>query len=159
LGNGFLDVVDPVVVRVVDADEMDALIAALEGFGLVEQHADPHFLQPRDHADRVVVAEHPEDRPRDLCAHPRQSLEGRREGPERPPAIVAGQHADIVGQAREQLDQALHRPLVHVDVQVANLQDGETVERGRQLGQYDVVVPDLDPLGVLPGTPIQPGQF
>ena len=123
LRNRLLDVVDPVIVRVVDADDMDALVAAHQGLGFIEQHANPHLLQPGDHADRVVVAEHAEDRPLDLRADPRQSFEGGVERPERLAAIVAGQHAEIVSQPRQQLGQTAHRPFVHIDVQIADLQD------------------------------------
>ena len=75
------------------------------------------------------------------------------------PTIVAGQHAKVVSQAGEQLDQPLHRALVQIDVQIADLKEGEAVERGRQLRQQDVLVPDLDAFGVFPCPPIQAGQL
>ena len=57
------------------------------------------------------------------------------ERPEGLAAVVAGQNAEIVGDGRQQLDQPAHRAVVHVDMQIAELQDREAVERGRQLGQ------------------------
>jgi len=44
LRRGFFDVIDPIIVSVIDSNQMDALIASLERFGLVEQHPDPHLL-------------------------------------------------------------------------------------------------------------------
>src|SRR5579872_2361788 len=51
LGCGLLYVVDPEIVGIVDAGEVDPL-----------QHAYAHFLEPRHHPDRIVVAEHAIDR-------------------------------------------------------------------------------------------------
>jgi len=39
-------------------------------------------------------------------------------------------------------------------VQVAQLENGEAVERGWQLGQYDVVTPYLYVFGIFAGTPV-----
>jgi hypothetical protein len=44
-------------------------------------------------------------------------------------------------------------------VQVADLEQGKAVERGRQLWQQDVLVPDLNAFGVFPCPPIQAGQL
>jgi hypothetical protein len=47
-------------------------------------------------------------------------------------AIVAGQHAYIVAELWEQFGEPPHRRRVYVDMQVADLQDCEFVECGRQ---------------------------
>jgi len=119
---GLFDVVGAVVVSIVDPDQMDVLVTAFEGFGLVEQHADAHLLERGDHADRVVVAQHAVNRPSDMLAHPCHTRDGRVVRPEGFPAIVAGQHAKIIGQVRQQLDQPPDRAFAYVDVQVADME-------------------------------------
>ena len=54
---GFADVVGAIEMRVIDAGEIDRLVAARDRLALVEQHADPHRLHRGRHADRVVIAE------------------------------------------------------------------------------------------------------
>ena len=81
------------------------------------------------------------------------------ERPEGLAAVVAGQNADVVDDGRQQLDQPVHRAPVHIDMQIADLQDRKAVERGRQLGQHHLVAPDPDALGIFAGPPIKPGQL
>ena len=60
LGDGtrrLLQVVHAVVVRVVDAGQVDDVAAPLQRRRLVQQHADLQRLQLRHHLDEVVVAE------------------------------------------------------------------------------------------------------
>ena len=144
---------------VIDPDQMNAPTAALERLGLVQQHADPHLLQGWDHADRIVVAQHPVYRGNQVRAHPRHARDRGIDRPEGFSAIVAGEYAKVVCQAGEQLDQPLHGALVQIDVQVADLEQGKAVERRRQLWQQDVLVPDLNAFGVFPCPPIQAGQL
>ena len=70
-----LDVVHSVEMGIVDAAEMEALTAALNDVALVEQHPYPHRLQPRHHANRVVIAEHAVDWAPDTCTHARHFSE------------------------------------------------------------------------------------
>ena len=55
LRRGFFDIIDAIVVGVVDPRHMDALIAANDRRGFVEQHSDAHFFHAGHHADRIVV--------------------------------------------------------------------------------------------------------
>src|SRR6516165_4233857 len=52
------DVVDLVEMRVVDTGNMNALAVPLDHDPFIEQHADAHGLQTRNHDDRIMVAEH-----------------------------------------------------------------------------------------------------
>src|SRR6478672_13501356 len=74
-GSRLLDVVHSVEMGIVDAAEMEALAAALNNVALVEQHPYPHRLQPRHHANRVVIAEHAIDWALDACTYARHSSE------------------------------------------------------------------------------------
>ena len=81
-----------------------------------------------------MVTQHAIDRPREMPKHPRHPVDRGVERAEGLAAIVAGEHADVVVQARQQLDQPVHRRDTHVGVQVAEMQDREAVERARQRG-------------------------
>src|SRR5512132_809487 len=60
-GSRLLDVVHSVEMGIVDAAEMEALVAAHNNVALVKQHPYAHRLQSRHHANRVVIAEHAVD--------------------------------------------------------------------------------------------------
>src|SRR6266404_9545154 len=47
-----LNIVHPVVMSIINPYQMNALSAAHERLGLVEEHPYPHVLHCRDHADR-----------------------------------------------------------------------------------------------------------
>ena len=70
-----LDIVDAVEVRIVDPGQMQPGTILLDHVGFVQEHADAHVLELRDHADRVVVAQHPVDRAFQMRPHPRHALE------------------------------------------------------------------------------------
>jgi len=96
LGRSLFDIVEPIVVSVIDTGQMEALIAALEHFGFVEQHANAHLFQLGDHADRIMVAQHAVDRGDDMRTHPCHPRDGCTERPVGFPTIIAGQYAKVV---------------------------------------------------------------
>ena len=105
-----------------------------------------------------MVAQDAVDRTLEVRPHPRQALycfEVRAIGLA---AVIAGQNADIVGDFRQQLQQAAHRPVVHVGMQIAEMKDRKTVERGWHLGRADVMAPNSNVFGVFAGAPIKPGR-
>ncbi len=60
---GFLDIVDPIEMGVVDPGKMDVLATVPDRFALIEQHPDLHRLKVRHHTDTVIaVAENTIDR-------------------------------------------------------------------------------------------------
>ena len=58
LGCGLLDVVDAIEVRVVDAGQIDLLVAPPDQRVFVQEHLNTQALEVRDHANGVVVAHH-----------------------------------------------------------------------------------------------------
>src|SRR5262249_37190836 len=81
------------------------------------------------------------------------------EWPEGRAAVIPGQHAYIVVQARQQLGEPPHGACAAVDVEVAELQQCESVEAARQLRRRNAIVPDLDVLGIAHAPPMEAGQF
>ena len=106
--------------RVVDAGEMDRVIAADDRRALIEQHPDADRFEPRHHQDRIVIAEDGIGRLRQARAQPGQSVEGRVERSVCLAAEIAGQNAEIAAQAGQQLGKLAHRVLVHIDMQIAD---------------------------------------
>ena len=58
IGRGILNIVGPVVMGVINAGQVDTLTVTDDHLGFVQQHPYSHFFQSRDHADRVVIAQH-----------------------------------------------------------------------------------------------------
>ena len=92
------DIVDPVIMGVVDAGQINALPVARDRLAFVEQHADSHRFEARDHADRVMVAQHAVNR----AAQTRRAIARMarkcrpRYGPIGRAAIISGQHTDVI---------------------------------------------------------------
>ncbi len=106
-----------------------------------------------------MVAEHAVDRAPQPAAHAFDAVERGLEGAKGLAAVVAGQHAEIVTHVADQLAEPPHRDLVHVGVQIAEVQDGVAIETRRQLPDADVVVPDGDAFGVAQRAPVKSGQL
>src|SRR5215831_12423602 len=70
-------------------------------------------------------------------------------------AVVSGQHAQVVIEPLEQHNDALHCSPASIDVQIAELKDGEAVKGGRQSAERDAVMPELDAGGVADAPPIE----
>ena len=151
------DVVDTVIVRVVDAGKVQDLAVAQHRLGLVDQHADAHFLERRRHPDRIVVAEDRVDRTGNALADARHARDRRLAGPKGLAAVVSGQHAQIVAELRQQFGEPSHRCRVDVDVKIAELKNRKAVERARQPRQNDGMAPDLDAFGIF-GAPANRGR-
>ena len=64
-------------------------------------------------------------------------------------------HAKVVVEPIEESDHPLHRELAHIDMKVAQLQDGEAIEGFGQMGRCDAIVPDLDLCRVAGAAPIK----
>ena len=122
------DIVCAVVMGIVNAGQMDALIAARDQLGFIEQHPYCHRFHSRNHADRIVVAQHAINRFPEMGAHPRQALKSLIEWTECFSPEIPGQNANVVFYFAETLYQALHRTWVHVRVHVADMQYGESIK-------------------------------
>ena len=55
---GFLDIVHAEIMRVIDADEMNALSIPCNFDRLVEKHPNSHRFHARDHSYAVMIAQH-----------------------------------------------------------------------------------------------------
>src|SRR5581483_8557627 len=159
-GRGSLfDIVDLEIVGVIDAREVDRLIAASNDLTLVLQHADAHGFEAGEHPNRVVIAQHAEDRfpqvAHELC-HALQGGVMRTEGLS---TKIARQYAGVVLQSFNKLSEPQHAPLVHVDVGIADVKDGESIKQRWQSGTSDVVGPQHDVLGIPATTPVQTAEL
>jgi len=57
------------------------------------------------------------------------------------------------------LNQVPHGNLIHVRMEVADVQNGKAVKSQRQFGKPQVVSPNNDALCIPPCAPIETGQF
>ena len=159
VGGCVVDVVGAVVVGVVDSGEVEVLVSAGDGGGLVEEHADAHGFDGGEHADAVVVAEYGEDGAVEVETSLSEGVERGVEGAEGLAAEVAGEDAEVVLEGGEEFDETLHGTGVHVGVQVGEVEDGEAVEERWEAGQEDMVMADLDAGGVVVAAPVEAGEL
>lgn len=155
VARSFLEVVDPIEVCVVDASQVDALAAARKRVAVVQQHSDSHVFETRHHPDRIVVAENRVHRPFDARAYVDKPFDCRFVWPKGCAAIVAGEDANVVFERRQDVDQALHGDLVHVDVQVADMKDRKPLELRWQRLEPKVGVLDFHALRIPDATPVE----
>ena len=153
-----LDIVHAVEVSIVDAGDVNPLVAALDRHGLVEQNLDAHVFESWHHQNRIVIAEHCVNRALERSADLGHPSKCRLVGAVSLATIISGQHAQVVVEPIEERKDALHRRPAEIDVQIAQLEDGEAVERRRQSTERDAVMPELDASGVIDATPIKPGH-
>ena len=59
IGGCFFDIIDLIVMRVVDTGQIHALTTPRDSFALVEQYANSHVLETGNHANRIVIPQHP----------------------------------------------------------------------------------------------------
>src|SRR5579883_4817 len=131
---GFLDIVHSVKMRVVDPRQMNLLAAAFDGGAFVEQHSYPHAFKARDHPDRVVVAQDAINRPFQGRPQPRHSGKARFESAESLPPVVAGEDAKVIFEGWQKTEKPAHRGIIHIDMQITEMQDTEAIEAGRNTG-------------------------
>ena len=73
---GFLDIVDPEKVGIVDPGHMNPLPAAFDDNAFVKEHTYSHPLQVGDHADRIMVAQNAVHRSFQSLVQPRHLGKG-----------------------------------------------------------------------------------
>ena len=136
----FFNVVDSKEMRVVDPRKIDRGAPALDNGAFVEKNPDAERLQVGDHRDRIVIAEHSIDFPTKCRAQARDGFETGSAIAVGAPAIVAGQNAEIIIEARREFSGAPHCGAAHVCMQIAQMQNGEAVESAREICEaYDVM--------------------
>jgi len=100
---GFLDIVHPEIMGIVDTRQMNPLAAAFDDNAFIEQHSYPHPLQVGDHTDRVMVAQNAVHWSFQSLAQRRHPGKGLTERSECFPPIVAGEDTEVVFQARKEV--------------------------------------------------------
>src|ERR1019366_7530335 len=70
------------------------------------------------------------------------------------PPIVAGEDAEVVFQARKEVDNARHRLLAHVRMQIAQMQDPEAIESLWDKVRDNFILPQPKLGGVPPPLPV-----
>ncbi len=155
---GFLDIVHSVKVGIVDPRQMNPLPAAFDDNAFVEQHSYPHRLQVGDHADRIVIAQNAVHRSFQSLAQPRHPGKGLIERSKSLPPIVAGEDAKLVFQARQEVQEAGHRLLAHIRMQIAQMQDPEAIEGLWKTVRDNFVPPQPKLGGVPPSLPVKSRQ-
>ena len=70
-GGHFLNIIGAIVVGIINASQLDALVAADNRHEFIEEQSNPHRFDFGDHPDRVVIAEHRVDRHLEVFAHAR----------------------------------------------------------------------------------------
>src|SRR5260370_24029860 len=138
---------------------MNALVAANDRFALVEHHPYPHLLQSGDHADSVVIAQHTVNWPFEMRSHLRHCFESFIERAEGLAAVITSQDTEVVRYYIKKRNQAAHRILTYIRVHVADVEDGESIKKGREVRPLDEVVAYLYTLCIPVPSPIQPCQL
>src|ERR1035437_6741205 len=129
LRSGLFDIVDPKVVRVIYSSQINPLIAARDRLALIEQHPYSHGFQPRNHLDRVMIAEHAINWSIEMGSHSCDAVQGCRERSKSFAPKVAGQNTQVVTQTISELHEVSHRALIHVHMHVADVKYGEAIEQ------------------------------
>src|SRR5271163_416982 len=87
------------------------------------------------------------------------SSQGCRERSKRLAAIVAGQDAYVVAQATDEFDQPSHGPLIHVCMQVTDVEQGKRVEQRWQFLGEELVMLDTNAFRVSAPACVQSGYL
>src|SRR5262245_18121397 len=120
---------------------MKALPPAFNNLVLIEQHLYPHRLQSRHHANRVVIAKYAVDwcyKAGNYARDPGERCVVRTAGFA---SVVPRENAEVIACLPGELDHALHCGFAHLDVKVAELSDGKSIEGLRQVLRFKPIVP------------------
>ena len=139
-----MQVVGLVEVRIVHTGEIEAGTLALQHHRLVEQESVAGRFQRRHELDEVVIAEDGVHRRLEVAHQLGGILQRQVVGAAAAGAEVAGDDAEIVGHILQAADDGARQFRVDVEMQVAQVKQGEAVECPGQRRQEDVVLHTLD---------------
>ena len=105
-----------------------------------------------------MVTKNSEDGGFQQSAHARNSLDDSFEGAEGRTAEIPREHADVVLERWNKLHEALHRAVVHVDMQVANMQQREALESLWERAECKISLSDLNISRIFQAAPVQASQ-
>lgn len=152
---GSVEVQCPLEVRIIDACQIDGIIAARKSRRLVQQQMVSHGFHCRHHADGVVIAQHRIGGALDMCVQASQSLNRGFIGTICKSPIISGQHAEVIIQRLYEPDQHLQKCLVHIEVKIGEMQEGEPLEGIRQMWKIHLTMADFYRKGVAPASLVQ----
>jgi hypothetical protein len=141
--------------RIVDPDDMNALSLTNDRHAFVEQDAKSKIFEIGNDKNRIVIAEHPKDVAADVPSQLSPCPHGGTMIPERETAIVAREDASVVSQSRSEFDDPLHRPLVRICMQIAQMENCKAMEGLGQSRTRDSVAPNLDSSRVTLSQPVK----
>ncbi len=157
--SGLLDIVHPEIVGVIDADKMNTMISAMEFDGLIEKHSNARRLHSRYHPYAVVIAQYAVNISLEMGSDSLQAFQRGFIGAIGLAAIIAGQDTDIVVKSVQKLDHPVHGAFVGINVQIAQMENRESVELRGKVRADDGISFQPNVLRVSPAPPIETGQF
>ncbi len=152
---GLVEVVHLEIVRIVDAGQVNGRAAPFQTDRFIEQQSDTQRFDGRDHADGVVVAQDGVDRVVQMRPHLGQRFEGGFVGAISLGPEVASHDADIIIHLLQAFDQGGGIRFVHVQMQIAEVEQGEAIEGGGQPGNDDLVAVDANVGGIAQAPAVQ----
>jgi len=160
-GVGSGKIVGTVKVGVIDADQVQGLLFAVDRQRLVEQHTQTKTLEVGDFFNEVMVSQ---DTVNPMLAGEvrQQSLhsgQGLTVVPGRIETKIAGDHAEIEMQFINQRGQLCAAIGHAVDVQIGQVQDAQAVEGGRKICERNLVFFDPEVDGIHEAARSQAEQF
>ncbi len=109
-------------------------------------------------AIEIVVAEHRVNVAAQRFTQTRDAFEAGLVIAAGAPAIISRQHTEIIFEAAREFGDPLQSGAAHICVQIAQMQDGESIESIRQTQEAHSVAPQLHLARVFPPPPIGPGD-
>src|SRR5262245_4282084 len=116
---------------VIDSDHINVCSVALDYLEFVHEHANANILKGRNHPDRVVIAEHAEERSLERRTDTSNAVHRGIEGAKGLAAVVAGQNANVIVKTGGKLDHPIHGRRTHIRMKVAEVEDAESMEFAR----------------------------
>jgi len=154
-----LQVVGFVEMRIIDAAQPEGVVAPLQRDGFIQQQANAARFECVGHFNEVMIAENGEGIRLDRLAEPQRFLHGAVVAVEGALPEVAGDDAEVILQRGQPFDEHVRQFRVVVQMQVAQMQEGEAVERGREIGEDEPVLPDLERQAVAASDAVESGQL
>jgi len=149
LGNalqGAFQIIATIVVRIVQTDKPHPVLSPLQGDGLVDQHGYPQLFQELRGFEKIVVSQKADDSRGGPDRSERLSkgvVHGQAGTVDLEPEI-SGHEAKVVRQISDLSADPLRKAWDSVDVEVGEMEDSESIELRRQMGEEEGLLPNLE---------------
>lgn len=130
-----LQIVRAVKVRIVDPSEPELFAVAFDGGILVEQDAKSGFLEMGNDFDDVMVAEHGEGAGSEGAGDPPDVAEAIVEVSGRMISEVPRDDGEVVRGVCDEIDQTVGESFHAIEMKIGKMEQTETVEGGREVGE------------------------